>query len=74
MPKTNSKWKRECKSIIESRQTEYVDAPEEDGLNFRDYLYQQYEWNHPVVGDALDTIKNIQVAERRIATAVFDRF
>lgn len=66
--------KRECKTIIESRQTEYVDAPEEDGLNFRDYLYQQYEWNHPVVGDALDTIKNIQVAERRIATAVFDRF
>lgn len=66
--------KQGCRSLIENRQTEYVDAPEEDGLNFREYLYQQYEWNHPVIGDALDTIKNIYIAERRIVTAVFDRF
>jgi hypothetical protein len=64
---------QECESLIESRQADYVDAPEEEGLNFREYLYTQYEWTHPVVGDALDVIRNIRETKRRIQTSVVDQ-
>ncbi len=64
---------QECESLIADRQTEYVDAPEEDGLNFREYLYQEHDWTHPVVGDALDVIRSVREAERRLVAAVFGR-
>lgn len=64
---------KECESLIEGRQADYVDAPEEDGLNFKEYLYTQYEWTHPVVGDALDIIRNIRKRKRRIEASVVDR-
>jgi hypothetical protein len=64
---------KECESLIERRQNDYVDAPEEDGLNFREYLYTQYEWTHPVAGDALDIIREIRNTKRRMQTNVVDR-
>jgi hypothetical protein len=64
---------RECESLIADRQAEYVDAPEEDGLNFREYLYQEYEWTHPAVGDALDLIESVREAETRITAIVSKR-
>jgi len=63
----------ECESLIESRQADYVDAPEEEGLKFREYLYTQYEWTHPVVGDALDIIRNIRETKQRIETGIRNR-
>lgn len=63
----------ECASIIEDRRTEYTDAPEADGVNLREYFYRHHDWTHPVIGDALDVIRNVHAAERRLTTAVFDR-
>jgi len=63
-----------CKSIITLRQTEYVNAPKESEIHFREYLYQRYDWTHPVVSDVLDVVKNIQMAERSVLSAVVDRF
>lgn len=64
---------RECESLIADRQTEYVDAPRADGLNFQEYLYDRHDWTHPVVGDALDLIKRVREVEGRIVATVFDR-
>ncbi|MBB6646018.1 DUF7260 family protein [Halobellus ruber] len=64
---------RECDSLIADRQTEYVDAPQGGGLNFREYLYERHDWTHPVVGDALDLIRRVREVEERIAATVFDR-
>jgi hypothetical protein len=51
----------ECTSLIRSRQTEYTEAPVEDGVNLQEYLYGHHEWTFPVVADALDTIqKNVR--------------
>lgn len=64
---------RECESLIESRQTDYVDAPEEDELNLKEYFYMQYEWTHPVISDALDIIREIRKTKRRIQTSAIDQ-
>lgn len=61
---------RGCRSIIDSRQSEYVNTHKEDGLSFREYLYQQFEWAHPVIGDALDLVRDIRDAEERIMSIV----
>jgi hypothetical protein len=63
---------QECESLIADRQAEYDDAPEPNGVNFRDYLYAQYEWTHPVVGDALDVIETVREVEQRLLATVFD--
>lgn len=65
---------QECESLIADRQIEYVQAPVEDGLNLQEYLFHQYEWTHPVVGDALDLIKHVYEVEEQIITSVSDRF
>jgi len=64
---------QDCDSLIESRQTDYVDALERNGPSLREYLYRQPEWTHPVVGDALDIIKKIRKTTRQIQTRLFDR-
>lgn len=63
---------QECESLINDRQAEYVDAPEPNGVNFRDYLYAQHEWTHPVVNDALDVIETVREVEQRLLATVFD--
>lgn len=63
---------QECESLIADRQSEYVDAPEEGGLNFKEYLYEQHDWTYPVVGDALEVISTVREVEERILTGVFN--
>jgi hypothetical protein len=65
--------KTKCESVIDSRQTEYVAAPEAEGVSLQEYLYCSYEWTHPVIGDALDIIEEIREINRELATAVSTR-
>lgn len=65
--------KQECESVIMGRQAEYVKEPIEDGLSFREYLYQQHRWTHPVVCDALDLISHARKVEEQIATLALNR-
>jgi hypothetical protein len=62
----------ECESLIRSRHDDYVDAPRQENLHLQEYLYHQYEWTHPVIGDALDTVRRIRDTKREIIIAVFD--
>jgi len=64
---------RECKSLVEDRQAEYVSGPEGDGIHFKEYLYDQHEWTHPVVCDALDVIRSLRDAEHRIASTLIEQ-
>jgi hypothetical protein len=63
---------QECESLIADRQAEYVDAPEPNGVNFREYLYAQHEWTHPVVGDTLDVIETVREVKQRLLATVFE--
>jgi hypothetical protein len=60
-------------SYRDQNEAGYADAPESDGLNLREYFYQQHDWTHPVIGDALDVIRTVRAAERHLTTAVFGR-
>lgn len=62
-----------CELLMTDRQTEYTNALEADDLNFTEYLYQEYEWTHPVVGDTLDVIDHARDVKAQITTTVSDR-
>lgn len=64
---------RECKSLVEDRQAEYVSGPEGDGIHFKEYLYDQYKWTHPVVCDALDVIRTLREAKHRIESTLIEQ-
>ena len=64
---------RECKSLVEDRQAEYVSGPEGDGIHFKEYLYDQHEWTHPVVCDALDVIRSLREAKHRVESTLIEQ-
>lgn len=64
---------QECKSLVEDRQAEYVSSPEGDGVHFKEYLYDQHEWTHPVVCDALDVIRTLRETKQQIESTLIDR-
>jgi hypothetical protein len=65
--------KNECETLIQDRQTNLLEHPNYRGMTLQEYLYQECEWNHPVISDALTCLSWLNEIEQQVLKAVVIR-
>jgi hypothetical protein len=65
----------DCETLLRERQT-YLQTELDWGTKspwlVQEYLYQSFQWRHPVLSDGIDTITRIQRAKQNTVKAIYN--
>ena len=65
----------DCETLLRERQTN-LQAKHGQGVmsrwSFQEYLYQSFNWRHPVLNDGLETLRRIRHAERETVKTIYN--
>jgi hypothetical protein len=65
--------KNDCEAMVEERRTNLANQPEHNEMTLREYLYTEYEWSFPIIGDTVEFLSQVYQVEQKVVKTVIRR-